>query len=117
MYCENCSKKLPDYLDRVCSLECLSKLIPYSSRQEIRNMVYLYILEFTNTYGYTPTLRNVAAGVFSSISNVRYHVSTLERYGLLRYDENKQLVIPGSKLQLPAELQKLINENTIPFTI
>jgi len=55
-----------------------------------QKQVYDCIVEFTNTRGYPPTVREICEAVgVSSPSTVHAHIKALERHGVLQKDERK----------------------------
>lgn len=79
-----------------------------SAKGEKQKEVYKYILEFTESKGYPPSVREICDAVdLRSTSSVHNHLQNLEKQGLIRRDPTKPRALEIPELSSKVELLRI----------
>lgn len=79
-----------------------------SAKGEKQKEVYKYLLEFTESKGYPPSVREICDAVdLRSTSSVHNHLQNLEKQGLIRRDPTKPRALEITELANKVELLRI----------
>ncbi|EGT4052822.1 LexA repressor [Clostridioides difficile] len=73
-------------------------MIKLTNREE---EVYLFILEYKSLYGYAPSIRDIAGGVFCSVGYANRIVKILQTKGYINYTPHVPRSIVISNKSIP----------------